>query len=270
MNNNVSVQYGAVGPQAGGIGYNLYRAYNTMEEIAAKYNALGNYVSEEWPIIRNVLRNNWVGPDEQGYEQSLVNKISACYRNASVLAQNAVSVIRDYALRWVESQRTNVLSTGSTVVENYMGALTSTSAYGRVKDGVIIKPIDPVVKFDQITKYDEEANFGLMSESSSIDIQTSIENYIIQIQAKTAEVFKDTSAALAFFGVQQQSVDSFIETVSTTVGIMATAIKDLHEALNQVAKANYQSMQTTGIEALAKSSASIEQSVEELGSSRWS
>ena len=104
MNNGVTVEQGAAS-QSGGIGYNLYMAYNTMEEIASKYNALGNYVAEEWPAIKDMLRNNWVGPDEQGYEETLVKKISACYRNASILAQNAISVVRAYALKWVESQK---------------------------------------------------------------------------------------------------------------------------------------------------------------------
>ena len=256
-------------PQAGGIGYNLAKAYNMMEEIANKYIALGNYISEEWPSIKNALRINWVGPDEQGYEEILVKKIVDCYGKATLLAQNAINRIQAYALDWVEKQKANTMTTGSASAQDFLATILSSGVYKRIVEGIKLQPIDPIITFEKIAQYAEDTNFGLMSDNSAMTVQSVIETFVQKVQQKTSNVFINIATDQAFFGEQKGAVRGFIESVSRTLGVVATAIKDLYEVLNQVAKTNYQNMQSQGMDALSRGASQIEQEVNELGSSRW-
>ena len=108
-----------------------------------------------------------------------------------------------------------------------------------------------------------------MSDNSAMTVQSVIETFVQKVQQKTSNVFINIATDHAFFGEQKGAVRGFIESVSRTLGVVATAIKDLYEVLNQVAKTNYQNMQSQGMEALSRGASQIEQEVNELGSSRW-
>lgn len=247
-----------------GVGYNLKYAIDTMKTIESQFKNLGNYLSENWNSVVNVLRVNWVGIDEQGFEQKLSEKIKLCYKNSSDLTQQAINNVQKYANDWIEAQQKNVLGE-----LNDLTPITNMPEYIELQEGITITPLTDVAEFKKIEQYDPGTNFGLMSSSSAAIIKAEITRYVQDIQKRTSNVFSEVPAILAFFGQQTITIQNFIYKVSQTIGILSTAIQDLYDALDLLAKSNYETAEgnlTTNLETVISD---IEENIESLESSKW-
>ena len=89
------------------VGYNVQKASDLMQALATKYAGLDQTIVSEYKKVSATLRENWVGEDEQHYEQYLANKFNYLYAQSGKLVEVAVQNIYATTQSWIEFQREN-------------------------------------------------------------------------------------------------------------------------------------------------------------------
>lgn len=243
------------------IGYNINKAEEVVESIAAKYNALGNSIGDDWPSIIDSLHANWVGDDEADFEKKLAERINTLYSNSYTLAKSCVETICGLCNAWIEFQSKNTLD-GSTAA--------STSGWFTDKEATAakIKNLGTIVKADPPT-LDGNTDRGLASDSSASSIKSTVESYVNGIKAKASELFSEVDSNSAFFGEQSSSINNYIEKCGNAIAEVSVAIKDLYDALDVLAGTSYTTASSDVSDQINSGASSVEEVSTNLGESRW-
>lgn len=242
------------------IGYNINKAEEVVENIAAKYNDLGNYMGSEWPSVTKALHDNWVGDDEADFEKELANRINTLYRDARNLAVSCTETICNLGNAWIEFQSNNTLSGAK--AESSAGWLTDksvTTSSIKTYDAVSANP--PSLNGD--------TDRGLTNENSAAAIMSVVGDYVEGIKAKTTELFSEVDSNIAFYGEQTSSINKYIESCGTAISEVSVAIKDLHEALETLAGTSYVNASSSVSEQVTEGISQVADSLSNLGDSRW-
>lgn len=242
------------------IGYNIKKAEEVAENIAVKYNALGNSIADEWPSIVDALHANWVGEDEADFETKFAERINNLYFNSSTLAKSCVETIGALCNAWIEFQQKNTLE-GST--ENNGGLSADVSTVLKT-----IGTLDKIVNADPPT-LDKNTDRGLADVNSANTIKTKVADYVKAIKAKSSELFSEVDSNSAFFGDQASSVNNYIEKCGNAIAEVSVAIQDLHDALDKLAGINYTASVEEVSTQITKGASSVEEISTNLGNSRW-
>ena len=240
------------------IGYNVKQANELMDNIAEAYKNLGIYTREQWNGVVDALQANWVGEDEQDFEQKLADRICNLYLNASNLAEGCVNTIAGLAQAWYDFQSRNTLD--------------GESAIGKSKINIDIPKIkkdDQIVKA-KIKTISNNEDRGLRDASSKANIQEAVNTFVGQIKAKTDGLFQEIDANAAFFGDQTANIKSYVEKVGSAIAEVTIAVKDMHEALEKLANSSYTTASSDIKEQFTQASSNVESSLNDLGNSRWS
>lgn len=240
------------------IGYNVKQANELMDNIAEAYKNLGIYTNEQWKGVVDALQANWVGEDEQDFEQKLAQRICNLYINASKLAEGCVNTIAGLSQAWYDFQSRNILD--------------GESAIGKSKININIPKIkkeDQIVKA-RIKTISNDEDRGLRDASSKVNIQEAVNTFVGQIKQRTDGLFQEIDANTAFFGDQTANIKSYVERVGSAIAEVTIAVKDMNEALEKLANSNYTTSSADIKEELTKASSNVETSLNDLGNSRWS
>lgn len=239
------------------IGYNVSQAETLMDEIKTAYENMKIYTEEQWGTLVTTLQAEWVGEDEQDYEKEFADRICKLYDNAYNVAQGAITTIEGLVNAWYEFQAKNTLSGENASMRGFH----SVSAPKIKRESKIVS-----AKLKTFTK---ETNRGLASETSKTTIENAVSKFVSEIKAQTANLFNKIEVNSAFFGNQTTNIKLYIEEAGKAVGEVTVAVKDLNDALAKLVGTNY----TTAIEDISTqfdtAKTSVEQSLSELGSSRW-
>lgn len=249
------------------IGYNVNKAKELMENIAKAYEDMGVYTKDQWEGVYKALQTNWVGEDEQDFESKLAKRICDLYVNAYNLAQSSITTIEGLVNAWHEFQQKNTL-TGDASAGNKGGFL----GFGGNKfsiDAPTIKKEDKIVEA-HLVQLDNNTNRGLKDAASKSNIKSSVDTFVGQIKAKTNTLFDEIQTNQAFFGEQTSTIKSYVTKVGDAIAEVTIAIKDMYSALDQLVGTSYSTAQTDIKSQFTKASGSVDQSLNDLGSSRWS
>lgn len=243
------------------IGYNVNKAKELMENIAKAYENMGIYTKDQWEGVYRTLQTNWVGEDEQDFETKLAERICNLYVNAYNLAQSSIDTIDGLVTAWHQFQQKNTLSGEG-----------SFSGFGSNKFGIdkpVIKKDDKIVE-PHLVQLDNNTSRGLKDASSKTNIQTAIDTFVGQIKSQTATLFDEIQTNQAFFGEQTSTIKTYIAKVGDAIAEVTIAIKDMYSALDQLVGTSYASAQSDIQSQFDQAGGSVEQSLTDLGSSRWS
>ena len=240
------------------IGYNVKQANELMDKVAEAYKNLGIYTKDQWNAVVSVLQNEWVGEDEQDFEKRLADRICALYVNASELAKNCVNTIGGLAQAWYDFQQKNTLS----------GEMAEGKGSLKI-DIPSIKTDDQIVKSKpkSISNNDDR---GLREASSKTTIQTAVSDFVTEIKNKTEGLFEEIEANTAFFGDQTTNIKAYINKVGYAIGEVTAAVKDMHTALDTLAASSYTTATSDISQQFTTASTNVENSLSDLGTSRWS
>lgn len=240
------------------IGYNVKQANELMDKVADAYKNLGIYTKDQWNAVTDVLQREWVGEDEQDFEKRLAERICTLYVNACELATSCVNTIGGLAQAWYEFQQKNTLS-------------------GEVAEGKGRFNVDiPKIKMDdQIIKAKPKSisnndDRGLREASSKTTIQTAVSDFVGEIKKKTEGLFGEIEANNAFFGDQTAGIKSYIDKVGYAIGEVTAAVKDMYTALDTLASSSYTTATSDISQQFTTASTNVENSLNDLGTSRWS
>lgn len=249
------------------IGYNVNKANELMENIANAYENMGIYTQQQWEGVYKTLQSNWIGEDEQDFETKLAERICNLYVNAYNLAQSSIDTIDGLVTAWYQFQQKNTLS-GESSSGNKGGWFgIGGNKFGTDKPS--IKKDDKIVE-SHLVQLTNDTNRGLQAADSKAKIQTSVDTFVNQIKAQTATLFDEIQTNQAFFGEQTSTIKSYITKVGDAIAEVTIAIKDMYTALDQLVGTSYTTAETDISGQFDTASGNVEQSLNDLGSSRWS
>jgi len=249
------------------IGYNVNKAKELMENIAKAYENMGIYTKQQWEGVYRTLQTNWVGEDEQDFEAKLAERICNLYVNAYNLAQSSIDTIDGLVTAWHQFQQKNTLS-GDASSGNKGGWF----GIGGNKFGIdkpSIKKEDKVVEL-HLVQLDNNTNRGLKDAASKSNIQSAVDTFVGQIKSQTATLFDEIQTNQAFFGEQTSTIKSYITKVGDAIAEVTVAVKDMYNALDQLVGTSYSTAQSDIQSQFTQASGSVDQSLNDLGTSRWS
>lgn len=233
------------------IGYNVSKANELMKEIKKAYDDLGLYASQEWDPVVKELQENWVGEDEQDFEEVLAQRICTLYMNACQLANNCILTIKGLAEAWHTFQTKNNLS----------GSVSETMGSFRLAD-VTINSKDDIVSRKK-KKFDDKDFRGLTSSNSATRIQSSVEGFVNGIKKRTEDLFQSIDVGKAFFGSQTSTIKAYVEKTGIAIAQVTVSLKDLHEKLSELASTNYSKVMTDVEGQLNTAAGEVEKSASE-------
>ena len=253
------------------IGYNVNKAKDLMENIARAYENMGIYTKEQWEGVYRTLQTHWVGEDEQDFETKLAARICNLYLNAYNLAQSSIDTIIGLVNAWHEFQKKNTLDGSASAGNKGFGGLGwgILGANQFSIEAPQIRKIEDIVQ-PHLVSLTNDTNRGLKDASSKATIQTAVDTFVAQIKAQTAALFDEIQTNQAFFGEQTNTIKSYITKVGDAIAEVTIAIKDMYSALDQLVGTSYTSAQSDIQNQFTQASTSVEQSLTDLGSTRWS
>lgn len=251
------------------IGFNLKKADDLVEQIIEDYNNLGIYTAEQWGPLKETLRKEWVGPDEQSFEKNLVKRICDLYVASYNLASNCTKTIAELSDQWVSFQRKNTLDGTTaadfdTAAQNIISKLKN-FIFGSPK----LKINNEIIRFEPDFNLDSNTNRGLQNANSATYIQTAVADFVAKVKNKTQGLFSAIEANQAFFGDQAASIKSYIDATGLAIAEVTTAVKDLNDALSTLANSAYSTASSDVSSAYSAAKTSMESASEQLGNSRW-
>ena len=178
------------------------------------------------------------------------------YKSTYELAKKAIGDIFELANSWNEFQKTNILE-GAEV-----GGINEFDL-----EEVTLTANDTILEFKS-EDIGDDVDRGLVNSGSSNAIKNALEDYKTTIQTKINEMINAVPVDTAFFGDQASSIKTYIDEVGTGMGEVVTAVKDLYDALDQLADSNYTNASETVTTEVDKATQSINSSLEGMGT-RW-
>lgn len=237
------------------IGYNVKKAEELMKSLEKSYKEIKVYTQDEWETLYKVMRDNWVGEDEQDFEQQFVRRICKLYVDAANLVKSAVETVGGLANVWIEFQNKNTI--------------TGEAAEGKVKGKVdipTIKPEDNIIKYKSFS-ISENTDRGLKTATSGAAIQKAMSTYVDTIKNKIANLFAEINASTAFFGNQTSSLDKYVEQTRASVTDVILAVKDMYENINVLANTSYSSAMESVTSQIDSASSSMSEATGNI--SKW-
>ena len=253
------------------IGYNVKKAEELMNNIARQYEQMGIYTKEQWEGVYRTLQANWVGEDEQDFETKLAYRICILYDNAYNLAQSSIDTIAGLVDAWYQFQKNNTLdgaeSAGKT--GGFLGI--GDNRYSINKPSIKRKnPENDGIVGPHLVQLSNDTNRGLKDASSKSIIQGAVDTFVAQIKAQTNNLFEEIQTNQAFFGDQTTTIKAYIGRVGEAIAEVTVAVKDMYNALDQLAGSSYTTAQSDIQNQFNEASSNVEQSLNDLGNTRWS
>lgn len=242
------------------IGYNVKHAQDLVDDIAESYNKIKTYTKEGWHDLSETMRKEWVGEDEQDFEQEFINKICTIYEETAELVKSAVGTIGNLANNWINFQKTNTIFKGK-------GNGVSSSS-GTVEIPTIAVD-NPIVSYKSFT-IGESEDRGLKTAGSAAEIQAKVSEYVGTIKSKVNGLFDQLNVDSAFFGSQVSSIKAYITQTNTSIQELSTAVKDMYNHVNTLANTSYSSSLEEVNEEFNTATSEMAAATESLGESKWS
>lgn len=250
----------------GTIGYNIAQAKSLQDQISEGFQSVKEKIASPWADVQNTLHSEWIGEDEISYEKEFVKKVNGLYGSAKWVSDVCCATIQSTVLSWVKFQDNNLIegaeagSTSNTVVSSNYPTLEEIE--GRSYDE--LEAIQA-----EAEQLDESSTRGLTNGTSSAGaIQDSVTRYVTNIQSEVNALFDSIRANNAFFGNQVDQINNFISKCGVAIGEVVTAVKDLHDLLEQLAGSRYSEEDTAVSEKADESSNAVTSTVDSI-ESKW-
>ena len=239
------------------IGYNVKEAETVMNAVGTAFKNLGIYTQDQWQGVVKALQDNWIGEDEQDFENKLASRICTLYENAYTLASGSIDTIANLTQAWYDFQANNTIDG------------QRADGRGRVKiDKPKVKSNSTIVKAVKVT-FGEGQDRGLRDASSKATIQGAVETFVNEVKNRTNGLFEEIQTNNAFFGDQTTAIKSYIEKCGVAIGEVTAAVKDMYDALDILANQSYVKASSDISQEFTTATTNVEQSLNDLGSSRW-
>ena len=207
-------------------GFNVHEVDEVLRSLKNSYDTLGDKMATPWPALQQAMQDNWVGPDEQSYEERFAKDVCNLYIACKDVIQTLITNIAKLGQSWEEFQKNNIID----------GAETH-ERYGLISYGVKLddNSISDVVKL-KVDNGNYKENRGLVNGDSSYNIiNNAIDTYVNDVKNEVNTLYQGIVSGKAFLGGgQAQEIDGYITRIGVAVGALSTSHDAIRAALQQL------------------------------------
>lgn len=241
------------------IGYNIQKANEAMASVNDAYVSVSKKVVNEWNEVKGVLRKEWVGADEQDFEKLVQERVQTMLESSRTLTSNTVDSLYELAVAWAKFQDTN------TINGNNVG-IAQTLIAGLNKPQITIAPQLVFVPI----QFDSSTNLGLANSGSDDIISNSLSNFVKNVKTEATNLYESVDTNSAFYGNDQQNkLKKLMDTVGEAVGVISTSLKDFEKAMKELTNKAYKSSDDAVGASLDEARTTVDNSLNDLGETRW-
>ena len=216
------------------IGYNVQKAQELMDQIAATYNKMASTIGGNWISLEAIMKKEWVGPDEVAMQNEIAGRLIQLHKDCHVTVKQVVKNICEIERGWRDFQGRNKVSGGKYGVEiDKIKQLEPPS----INDS----EIEQFVKTNVSLDFAEGINLGLTNgESSAANIKSQAQEFSTSVHSYVSKMYNELDASNAFLGGSQATeIDKYLSNIGEGLGRFLSSFKDLYDALDVLAKQNY-------------------------------
>ena len=201
-------------------GFNVQGVDEVLNNLKKSYDTLGEKMATPWPALQQAMQDNWVGPDEQSYEERFAKDVCNLYVACKEVIQTLINNITKLGQSWEEFQKNNIIDGAERHARN-----------GIIASAITLddKSITDVVKLKENHGSFSE-NRGLVNgDSSYYMINNAIDEYVTGVKTEVNSLYQGIVSGKGFLGGgQAQEIDAYI----TRIGVAETIrVVDLQERL---------------------------------------
>lgn len=237
-------------------GYNEEKINELIDNLKKSYSDVGETITGAWPSVSSVLRENWIGEDEQSYEKAFVKRVDELYLSAAQVVNSVLTQFKSLGDSWYAFQQQNILS----------GAETVNSSPVDIKSESVEENAE-IIKYEEFT-IAAGADRGIVAGSDGT-IKTSVSSFVDAVKSGTEGIIDGIDASTAFIGAQQSSaIDTYLDGLKNALAAILTAYQDINDAVTALAGSSYTESDSTVAETMGQST--IEEDVNsQLGEMKW-
>ena len=176
------------------IGYNVNKINEVMQDVNAACVSFSSKVGNSFESVKSSMRREWIGPDQQDFEEELIKRLNKLLENTKALAINTNQNLYNLGVAWADFQDRNTLDGKST-------------GMGKQLKSALEKPgkfnVEPIV-FSKIS-FNAGQNLGLANASSISTVQNSLGTFVSDIKRDSKMLFEQIDSQNAFFGEGQRN-----------------------------------------------------------------
>ena len=86
------------------VGFNITKINDLLEKVAKSYNQIGEAICNDWSAFDNIIRTNWIGPDEVSNENELIDNIYYLYEKCREGIDDIITQIVNIGDYWIDFQ----------------------------------------------------------------------------------------------------------------------------------------------------------------------
>lgn len=304
---NAAAAAGAGAANSGKLGFDLKKADELVDNIGRTWKDLVLYEKEEFKKVQKTLQEEWVGPDEQQFEQVFSLRLRKLYDLTEQTVTQASGAIATYAANWASWQaKSNKLegigisepgADDSTILDDFIKfAANATSTISQIIDipGAIVsgaqaigdalgsaykwirnKCGDVAADYEAYLTFkprDYESGFRGLTHgvTSATKCQDAVAAFVENVKTKTSGLFDQISVSEAFYGDQTKAIKGYIDGTSTSIEELSTAVRDLNDALSKVAGSNYEAQQNVQVQNIQTAQQNMQDTVQNaIANSKW-
>lgn len=219
--------------------YNPSEANRLKEELLSALNGMKSAIVDGWEPFKNVFRTNWVGEDENAFEDQVAKALIELYANSDNFSKTSAARIIDLAnmnIR-ITNERAQAFESSELVSE--------------------LDPVDTTAENIELASggqtFDEATSRGLTNGSTSANqLQTAIDDYYNSI-CTAVDVYRNIEPGTAFVSEEynfEAKLREFLNALAESTNTFANIIKELKEqtipalvsAFNKQASATQESL----------------------------
>lgn len=207
------------------VGFNITKINDLLKEVAQSYNQIGEAICNDWSAFDNIIRTNWIGPDEVSNENELIDNIYYLYEKCREGIDDIITQIVNIGDYWIEFQKANVMS--GTSVGTVNSATRPTISETDIK--AVVKKVDQ--------NWDDSTNLGLQDRSAATKIDTALDQYVSSVYNAAKNLYDSLDASEAFLGSQASSINTYLHEVGNGLAKLTSCHKTIKENLKKLAEA---------------------------------
>ncbi len=167
----------------GDVNYNLSAATKFAETIDSAVDEIKRTIETEWEALKSEFRIDWVGEDEDAFENELLKNVQTLFYNVNSVAGSSCSFIINAANALAEFT--------SNISQNFGGAVVS-----KLDDYIVKERTLDIVKDSQ--SFSETTQRGLVSDNSDQKLIEALTNFCDNVSKKIAEAYQQVDAGNSF------------------------------------------------------------------------
>lgn len=215
------------------IGYNVKNIQTLVDTIEESKETIKGAMSNGWDSVITTMQANWVGTDEQSYEDQLAKRINGLYESCLTAIDGVITNIGEIGRTWTTFSAGNIIEGAQTfdTESNLRSKVESLiqSAKEKLRSAFSNKEVVQMRK----VSIGDATSVGLKSAQAGDTIEKEIATYVSNVRSAIGDLYSSLEIKTAFLGEQQSSaISKYLTEIGKSIADLATCVKTMVQHLN--------------------------------------